>query len=357
MNKYSSKLIKSNWSETRERFIGWWNQDDILISNWTRFKKDSPLDFYGSNGFSWQRFWTDPDYSADYNERVLQKISFPLDIYPVAKPYLGPGSLALVLGSKMGQSDQRSIWYEPAEFDIYQKPFQLDPENEWWKLHKQLVSKNLETSRGRYFVACPDLIENLDIMASLRGVKNIMMDMIERKEQVKDKLFEINQVYFDAYDEIYEMIKDQPEGACYGPFYLWAPGKVAKVQCDSAIMISPDMFEEFVLPPLKQQCQWLDYSMYHLDGSAQLRHLDHILSIETLNAIQWNPEPDQPNAGSLHWLDLYKKILESGKSVQIIKAKPKQVKPLVENLGNKGLYIAVDCDSDSELEELREVYK
>ena len=67
---------------------------------------------------------------------------------------------------------------------------------------------------------------------------------------------------------------------CY--FSLWGPGRVAKLQSDISIMMSPASFRQFVQPYIRQQCQWLDYSLYHLDGVGAIRHLDALLEIEEL---------------------------------------------------------------------------
>jgi hypothetical protein len=57
-------------------------------------------------------------------------------------------------------------------------------------------------------------------------------------------------------------------------------------------MISPDMFDEFVMPVLREWTEYFDYTLYHLDGVGQMRFLDELASLENLNGIQWNPEPD-----------------------------------------------------------------
>jgi hypothetical protein len=54
-------------------------------------------------------------------------------------------------------------------------------------------------------------------------------------------------------------------------------------------MISPQMFERFVLPDLLACCEFLDYAFYHLDGKGQLPHLNMLLALERLRGIQWVP--------------------------------------------------------------------
>jgi 5-methyltetrahydrofolate--homocysteine methyltransferase len=76
------------------------------------------------------------------------------------------------------------------------------------------------------------------------------MDMLERPDWIVEKVWEVNQVFFEVYSRIYDIIKLADGSSVFGAFRLWGPGKVAKVQCDTSAMFSPAMFEKFVLPAL-----------------------------------------------------------------------------------------------------------
>jgi hypothetical protein len=143
--------------------------------------------------------------------------------------------------------------------------------------------------------------------------------------------------------------------SCFTAFRLWGPGKVAKVQCDTSAMFSPRMFRKFVVPALTAQCEWLNHSMFHLDGHQCIRHLDAILEIEAIDAIEWTPDPQVPPGGDAEWYPMYRKILEAGKSVQAIGVTAAEVKPLLDAVGGKGMYIQTTVDDERELEELLKV--
>jgi hypothetical protein len=229
---------------------------------------------------------------------------------PSSDTMIGPGSLALCLGSEPGFSES-TVWFgstmEREENPEQQGPLRFDPENKWWKVHEATLRECAELARGRYLVGCPDLVENIDILASLRDMSRLFMDMIERPQWVSEK--------------------------------LWGPGKTAKVQCDAATMFSPEMFREFVVPQLRDQCAFLDYSMYHLDGNEQFRHLDALLEIEELDAIEWTPNTKLPLGGDPQWFDLYRRILDAGKSVQVYMVRAKEIVPVLDAIGSEGVYI------------------
>ena len=114
---------------------------------------------------------------------------------------------------------------------------------------------------------------------------------------------------------------------------IWGPDKTAKVQCDAAAMISPAMLAEFVVPALTEQCEWLDYSMFHLDGTQCIPHLDILLEIDALNAVKWTPQAGIEDGGDPRWYDLYRRVLAADKSIQAVRVLPHEVIPLLENVG------------------------
>ncbi len=110
--------------------------------------------------------------------------------------------------------------------------------------------------------------------------------------------------------------------SAFGAFRIWGPGKTAKVQCDACAMFSPEMFRDFVKPALAEQCAWLDHAIYHLDGTQCICHLDHLLAIDSLRAIEWTPQAGIEGGAHERWFPLYKRILDAGKSVQIMGGGP-----------------------------------
>jgi len=83
------------------------------------------------------------------------------------------------------------------------------------------------------------------------------------------------------------------DGSVLAWMHLWAPKRLAQMQCDLSVMISPEMFNCFAMPELEELCDFLDYPVYHFDGQEQIRHLDSLLSLKKLRAIQWTPVAGQ----------------------------------------------------------------
>lgn len=214
------------------------------------------------------------------------------------------------------------------------------------------MQKCQEISRGDYLVGMPAFGSNLDVLAELRGTQNLLYDLLDRPDWVSQKLEEINQAFFVAFDDYYEHIRLSDGSSVYAYFHILGPGKVSQVQCDFAAMISPAMFEEFAVPALRRQCAWLDRSLFHLDGPRCICHLDHLLAMPELDAVQWTPGAGQPGAGDAKWYDLYRRILNAGKSVQILYISAEEAKNIVKTFGVKGVFLGVKVKSEKEADEV-----
>ena len=81
-------------------------------------------------------------------------------------------------------------------------------------------------------------------------------------------------------------------------------------------MISKAMFDEFFLPGIADECKFYERSIYHLDGPDALRHLDSLLQIKELDAVQW--VFGAGNEGYHRWVEVYQRIQRAGKGIQMM---------------------------------------
>jgi hypothetical protein len=348
-------MWKTNFEESKQRYVEWWNHKGVVLSMWEHLDKDgAPHAVVEAPppAKDWNQFWFDPEWRSAYLHYRMSRYSYKADILPVANTQLGPGSLAAALGAVLeGRED--TIWIrEDTRFD---ENILLDEQNPYYRLHLDLLKACRALSCGHYLVGCPDLMEGLDVLAGLKGSDRVLMDMMLEPERTLTQLQAVNDAWFQLFDAIYSIINDEAGAMAFCYFSLWGPGRTAKLQCDISTMISTDDFRTFALPFLTEQCSRIDYSLYHLDGVDAIRHLDALLEIERLDAIQWTPGYGQPQGGDPVWYDLYRKILAGGKSVMINWVQPAELKPLLDNIGNQGLHINVDFHSEQEIEEALQI--
>lgn len=89
--------------------------------------------------------------------------------FPNMSVDFGPGSVAGYLGSEIVFNED-TVWFEPCVEDWEEAPeLKFDPENKWFKKHIELVRKCRELAGDDFFVDMPDLMENMDVLVSMRG--------------------------------------------------------------------------------------------------------------------------------------------------------------------------------------------
>lgn len=344
---------KPDWFAAKADFIQWWDRRGLVL--WLTCPRAAPIEPVPAPPpppADHQVRWCDPAFRLADAEYAMANRRFLADAFPCFVAQIGPGSLGTFLGARP-HFDAATVWYEPciADPDSFGS-IRFSPDgNHWWDVHVRLVAEAVRLSAGRYRVGLPDLIENLDTLAAMRGGALLMTDLVDRPAWVHRRLAEINQAFFAAFDLLYEMVRDEDGGNAF-VFDIWGPGRTAKVQCDCSCMISARMFREFVVPYLRAQCDWLDYSLYHLDGTQALHHLDALCGIDSLDAIEWTPQAGRPGGGDPSWFDLYRTIRKAGKAVQAIDVRPDEVVPLIEAVGPEGLFIKTAARDEAEAERL-----
>lgn len=344
------KTWKSNLEETKQRYINWWNHKGIILNMWEHFQEGvqphaeivSP-----APAKDLSQKWFDPQWRAEYLDWYVAHSSLKADILPVANTQLGPGSLAAILGGVF-EGGEDTIWIHPNP--DFTDEIVFNPEHPNWILHKELLKACKAKANGHYFVGMPDLMEGLDVLAALKGTDRVLLDTVMQPEILEQQMQQINDIYFKVFDELYDIIREGDEMAfCY--FSSWAPGKMSKLQSDISTMISQDDYRRFVQPFIREQCQKIDYTLYHLDGVGAMHHLPALLEIEELNAIQWTPGVGEPQGGSPKWYDLYKKILAGGKSVMACWVTLDELKPLLDHIGADGVHLEMDFHNEKEVEQ------
>ena len=344
------KTWKSNLEETKQRYINWWNHKGIILNMWEHFQEGVQPHaeiMPPAPAKDLSQKWFDPQWRAEYLDWYVAHSSLKADILPVANTQLGPGSLAAILGGVF-EGGEDTIWIHPNP--DFTDEIVFNPEHPNWILHKELLKACKAKANGHYFVGMPDLMEGLDVLAALKGTDRVLLDTVMQPEILEQQMQQINDIYFKVFDELYDIIREGDEMPfCY--FSSWAPGKMSKLQSDISTMISQDDYRRFVQPFIREQCQKIDYTLYHLDGVGAMHHLPALLEIEELNAIQWTPGVGEPQGGSPKWYDLYKKILAGGKSVMACWVTLDELKPLLDHIGADGVHLEMDFHNEKEVEQ------
>jgi len=353
---------KQNWELVKRHYTDWWNNEGNVLFITARRKEPWFEAPYPPVPKDPVERWLDPDFRIRQSEYVIAREHYLADSYPTLNHYLGPGCVSLYIGCEGNFSEctgefglngnNDTVWYYPFMDDITQAPdFCFNPENYYWKRHLELIRTGIKHAAGRYDVGLPDMVENIDIIASARGTEPLLLDLIEHGDHIHRLQRSLMEAWFQYYDILYDLVKGSDGGSSFQTFRLWSPGRMIKTQCDLGAMISPRMFRKFVQPYTIEQCERLDYSVFHLDGPSSICHVDALLEIDALNAIQWTSGAGNVPCDHPKWYPLYEKILKAGKSLQLGVSSAEGAKDLIRTFGTAGLYISFGFTAEEQAQE------
>ena len=268
--------------------------------------------------------WKDMEDKYQNAQRIVDRYRYFCDThaflgesFPNLNIDFGPGSLASYLGSEIGFKED-TVWFNKCldSWDGVPK-LTFDPENKWFKKHLQLAKDCKALAGNDFFVDMPDLMENIDVLASLRGAQDILFDLLDEPDMIGERIQEVTDIYYDYYDRFYDVIKDEEGGNAYTVFQIWGPGRTVKLQCDFSAMMSPEDFRKYIQPSLRTQSENVDHVLYHLDGPAAIKHMDALMEIEGIDALQWTSGDAGPDGTLPDWDVIYDKAIAAGKSIWV----------------------------------------
>jgi hypothetical protein len=330
-------FTERDWERTESDWTAWWvgELDRPLVM----IEGLDPLDVFEDLASNFPLDMP-ADAVINYYQARLEATRFYGDAWPRWWPNFGPGIVAGFLGAQV-HSVPGTVWFEPAPVasggsikDLYPA---YDAASIWWQRVRDLTRAAVERWGDRVSVGHTDLGGKLDILASLCTTQRLLLDLYDAPGEVARLVGEITRLWLRYYDELYAIIQKAGRGTT--PWAtIWSPGRCYMLQSDFSYMISPQMFERFVLPDIAACCDGLDHGFYHLDGKGQIQHLGLLLSLERLRGIQWIPGDGQPPPED--WLPLLKRIRDAGKLCQLY-VSPEGARTIVRELGGRGfaLYI------------------
>lgn len=333
-----------------ERQDAFWSRDIIDRPIIAMAIKDSDFHKYQDDNVSHSSIeerWVDSSYQAELTLHQISHTKYFGDALPIAYPNLGPDFFASCYGGSIRFSDETS-WIEPIveDWEDFHKHrlFSFNKDSHYFVALEKLYNALHEINDNRFFIGWPDLHPGADCLVGLRGVSQLSFDLLEEPEAIKKALPIVEKDFLWLYDYYYQnLVKwDQP---CTG----W-PGIVSTERWhvpsnDFSCMISQEMFEAFFIESLTNEMRHVKHNLYHLDGPGALRHLDLLLEIKELDAIQWVFGAGGGQASD--YIEVYQKIQNAGKGIQMPEVYPSELDLIMENLDPKGVWMRVfpeNCD-------------
>jgi hypothetical protein len=346
---------KEDWEEARQRLLAWWELEAIdrpcLQIFAVRDGKDLPVlakmvnwwpgpgdekDFETGEELDIETRWLRADHIVRTKAQYMDKIYWAGEAFPFYFTNQGPVSIPAYLGAKW-EFDERTGWGRAVidDWEDFNYIEDMDENNPYWKATMDITRLAVEAFKGKGLVSMSDLGSGGDELVTLRGNDRMLTDLIDCPKIVKEKLEWVKGFLEKYYDVLFDIIYPELDSTVtwLGSYY---EGRTVTLQCDFSCMISEKMFQEFFLPIVQYQASKFDRVCYHLDGPGAIRHLDALLAVPEIHAIQWVPGAGAPPMAE--WIDLLKRIQDGGKAVHA-SCKPEEVEPITRALKPEGLCI------------------
>lgn len=303
------------------RVAAWWEQEmldraPIRFTEHNAQHKTGGVDPF-KNYAAIKDYWYDAEYHIASFLQSLEGTEFLAETFPVYYPNLGPGVYAGFFGSPLTFAETTS-WTGHIIGDIERDDFskiKLDRQNEYWMKIEEITDAAISAAPGKFFVGYTDLHPSMDCVADWYGAERVCTAMIDAPE----RLFELLEIAYADFPQIFRHY-NQKIMAGGVPSISWmgipADEPMHIPSCDFASLLSPAQFERFCLPYIDRETREARYNVFHLDGRGVARHLDAILSLSRVQAIQLvqGVAEDEP---IFQWVPLIRKIQDAGRSVVV----------------------------------------
>jgi hypothetical protein len=344
---------KEDWEETKQRFRLWWERECFgrCALAVTAPRKNPPDTPPPAEAETPEQRWRDLDWISRQMDYALSRTFYGGEAIPVWNAgYAGVSAIPALLGCPT-KVDMTTGWWRPILTDpdvIDFHGLRLDENQDLYRFTMTMLERAVEESRGRSIPSIGAFGGSGDTLAALRGTEQLLIDCVERPDQVRAAEEFLMDMWFDFYDRCFAILRDAAQGStCW--FTLWSPGKFYATQNDFSYNVGPDMFREIFLPVIRRQTEFLDHAVYHVDGVSAFRHVDALCELPKLQAIQILPGAGKPSP--LHYMDTLRKVQAAGKNLHVTIA-PGEVKTALSALSARGLFIDTSVATEDEAKEL-----
>ena len=256
------------------------------------------------------------------------------DALPNIRVDFGPVMLGGLLGAKTEFGSGTTWTHAFIDDDWSNVPdWNIREETRFWKLLVRLLEMVSADAAGRYLVRTPDFGGSADVLLNLRGSMELCMDVLEKPEVVRSAVEALYPSWRKGFTECYRVALSHGAGVIHwiGP---WSDEPYMIPACDFGYLIGPEPFRAIFLADIARQSATAGRALFHLDGPGSTRHLDALLEIPEMRAIQYVPGAGTPTA--LPWVEMFRKIQSKGRSL-VICCPPAEVLRLTELLRPEGV--------------------
>lgn len=340
--------LKPDLAKTIRRFDAWWEGEVVDRPPITLGVKPSrALEWPMKDHPDEKSRWLDGEYQIERAYAILRQHDYVGDTIPTWMPNIGPELTSTLLGCDLEFSDTTS-WSVPRVHDVedwhHVAARELDFDNPYWKTIEGMTAMAIERFQGEALVGMADLHGCLDALAGCREPEMLCMDLMDNPDAVRAAMKRGTEAMRESLVRLHAMISTAGL-----PITTWIPfcthARAYVPSCDFWCMLSGEMAKDLALPSVVEEMEVMDRSIFHLDGPDALRHLDLLLELPQLDAVQW--VWGAGNGPAARWIEVYQRILDAGKSAQVLCVDGEDALTVLEAVGAKGVWLTLERAFDS----------
>lgn len=262
----------------------------------------------------------------------LHDTHFLFDSLPFIQLDLGGSMLAGMLGAKIHYDDDHA-WITSLFSEWGDQPeWQLDQKSETTRLLNHLTDALLPELTGKAMLMSPNLGGGADALMNLMSAEMVCQSLIDHPDEVHTALEGINAVWRDVYSKLTWAVIRNKVGMIHW-CELWSNTPYLILECELAALVSSKHFHQFLIPDILRQAESVDRTIFHVCGEESFRHIDALLNLPQVSAIQYVPGR---NNRAIHKIHELQKIQKHGLPLQI-SVMPDEPAELLKELEPAGL--------------------
>ena len=205
--------------------------------------------------------------------------------------------------------------------------------NRWFQKLIEFTEGLVNLSQGRFPVAVPITRGPWDMVAALRGMTNLYLDLHDHPAKVRRLAEACADVWVAVTQRLSKTIPPW-QGGYVGAYGQWESRFNPSPQNDISVSVSPKTYCEMMLSVDQKTVQAWPSALFHLH-SAGYRHIDSLLDILDGRALEVNLDPSGPPLDKL--LPVFRKVQDRHVPLMLHSHHWNQVEELTAALSPRGL--------------------
>jgi hypothetical protein len=332
------------YNDVQDRLLNWWEHADQERPCMLIYANRNSESAAEQCTESLDDYWLDP---ARHERRAIEGITnkrYFGEALPFHYVDFGGLSFCGMQGCTIHYTDRGTIWMSVL-YDTLIEAMSADVNDSlpFTRCVRESFERVASSVKGRSLVGPYSLCSPCDNLAGLIGMENFIYAMYDEPQLLEQAIRRQLDLWLKEFSYVCSVLKPSPALPTTGWHGILAPGSTFPIQEDMGYLLDRENYNRYCLPGIRTMVESQEYPFFHLDGPGALKHLDALLGISSLKAIQWQPGEGHTRVDQ--WYDVIKKIIDGGKSCQLY-VQPEEIEPLIEEVGAKGLLLIITTDEE-----------